>query len=159
MDSRNEGAAGQVSPAHGRVPDALIEAYRAIAPGTLGHLQGIRFMDAGIKPVYRRCRLVGRALTVWAPGGLDIGILNEASAKAGPLDVVVVDRGGDTTHACMGEMRGLRQKRAGVAGWVIDGACTDCIELEEMGFPVLARAVTALIGKPLGLQGAINIAI
>ena len=103
----------------GRVGPELVEAYREIAPGTLGHLTGLRFMDSGLHPVFEGCRLVGPAVTVWAPAGLDLGILAAAEALIlEPGDVVVVDRGGDTEHACLGEFRAIKSLGAGPpAGW------------------------------------------
>jgi regulator of RNase E activity RraA len=113
-------------------------------------------MDSGIKPVYRRCKLVGPALTVRAPGGVDAGVLSEVTALARPGDVIVVDRGGDTEHACFGEFRALKHLELGIEGWVIDGATCDVIALEDMQFPTFSRTVSALVAKLVGLQGEVN---
>ena len=142
-----------------RISDDLLKAYEGVAPATLGHMTNLRFMDSGIKPVYRRCHLVGRAFTVFAPGGVDAKILNAATEQAKPGDVVVVDRGGDTEHAVIGEFRALDHLKRGFAGWVVDGAVCDVVAIGDMGFPVFSRTVSALVGKQVGLQGAVNIPV
>ena len=142
-----------------RISDDLLKAYEGVAPATLGHMTNLRFMDSGIKPVYRRCHLVGRAFTVFAPGGVDAKILNAATEQAKPGDVVVVDRGGDTEYAVIGEFRALDHLKRGFAGWVVDGAVCDVVAIGDMGFPVFSRTVSALVGKQVGLQGAVNIPV
>lgn len=142
-----------------RIPKELIEAYRQIAPATLGHMKNLRIMDSGIKPVYRRCKMVGPAFTVRAPGGLDSDILNKVNEMVRPGDVVVVDRGGDTEHAVIGEIRALRHLQMGVEGWVVDGAVCDAVAIEDMGFPTFSRTISALVAKRLGVQGDINVPV
>lgn len=141
------------------ISNELIKAYEEVAPATLGHMTDLRFMDSGIKPVYRRCKIVGRALTVRAPGGVDAKILNDVTKIAKPGDVVVVDRCGDTEHAVIGEFRALAHLQMGLAGWVVDGAVCDVIAIEEMGFPTFSRTISALVGKPVGLQGKVNVPV
>lgn len=142
-----------------QISDELLAAYEGVAPATLGHMNDLRFMDSGIKPVYRRCHLVGRAFTVRAPGGVDIKILNEVTNQAKPGDVIVVDRCGDTEHAVIGEFRALDHLRRGIAGWVVDGAICDAVAIGDMAFPTFSRTVSALVGKPVGLQGQLNIPV
>lgn len=142
-----------------RVSQELVEQYKKVAPATLGHMKDLRFMDSGIKPVYRRCKLVGPAFTVKAPGGVDAEILNKVTEMAKPGDVIVVDRGGDTEHAVIGEFRALKHLQLGIAGWVVDGAVCDIVALEDMGFPTFSRTVSALVSKMVGLQGEINTAV
>lgn len=139
--------------------DDLVKSYKGIAPATLGHMNNLRFMDSGIKPVYRNCKLVGRALTVRAPGGVDAEILNKVNDIAKPGDVIVVDRCGDTEHSVIGEFRALKHMQLGVAGWVVDGAICDVVAIGDMGFPTFSRTVSALVAKIVGLQGEINISI
>lgn len=141
------------------IPKEVVDQYWGIMPANVGHLKGLRFMDSGIKPVYRRCKAVGTAITVKAPGGVDGGILNQVSGMVQPGDIVVVDRGGDTEHACIGEFRALQFLQLGAAGWVVDGAICDVIAIEDMAFPVFSRTVSALVVKPVGLQGEINVPV
>lgn len=136
------------------IPKDIIEAYRSIAPATLGHIAGVRMMTSAIKPGYRNCKLVGPAFTVRSVGP-DITATSRACEMIEAGEVMVVDRGGDVEHACIGEFRALAQQAKGVAGWVIDGAATDILEIEAMRFPIFARTWSALVGRSLNGGGEI----
>ena len=72
---------------------------------------------------------------------------------ARPGDVIVVDQVGEREHACLGEFRALFSIRAGHGGFVIDGAVCDVVELRRMDYPIFTRTVSALVGKPLDVDG------
>ena len=141
-----------------RPSPTLIEAYRGVAPATIGHLAGRRVMSAAIKPGYRNCKLVGPAFTVRSPGP-DNSATYTACDLISPGDIMVIERGGDVELACVGEFRALAQKDRGVAGWIIDGAATDIIELEQIRFPVYARSWSARVGSNIGHSGAIQVPV
>lgn len=141
-----------------RPSQELIEAYKQIAPATLGHMHNIRFIDNEIRPLMKGVTMVGPAFTVRTEG-MDASALVEVDKHAKPGDIVVVDRGGDYKHAVIGEFRALKHIRLGLAGWVIDGAATDVPELEEMRFPVFARSVSALVAKMVDRDGAVGVPI
>lgn len=136
----------------------LIERYRGVAPATIGHLAGTRVMSSAIKPGYRNCKLVGQAFTVGS-FGLDISATSKACELIEAGEVMVVDRGGDVENACIGEFRALAQQKKGVAGWVIDGAATDILEVDAMKFPIFARTWSARVGHPANLGGLINLPV
>lgn len=141
-----------------RVERELVEAYRNIAPATLGHLHNIRFMDPGIRPVQDEVVLVGPAFTV-RTHGMDSSATRLVEKYAQPGDVIVVDRGGDHRHAVIGEFRALRLKSLGYAGWIVDGAATDIVELKKIGFPVYSRTISALVAKPIAVEGSVGFPI
>ena len=85
-------------------------------------------------------RLVLRAIV--ESGRRDNLHLHSAIDLAAPGDVIVVNGGGDTSRALIGELMGTRAKVRGLGGFVIDGAVRDAADLGEMGMPVFARAVT-----------------
>ena len=58
-----------------------------------------------------------------------------------PGDVLVINGGGDTTRALIGELIAEKAKARGVVGMVIDGAVRDGVELERIGFPVWSRGL------------------
>lgn len=138
-----------------RVSPDLVEAYKAIAPATLGHLHNIRFMDPGIRPVQDEVILVGPAFTV-RTHGMDSSATRLVEKHARPGDVIVVDRGGDHRHAVIGEFRALSLQRLGLAGWIVDGAATDIVELKKIGFPVYSRTISALVAKPIAVEGSVG---
>jgi regulator of RNase E activity RraA len=61
---------------------------------------------------------------------------------ARPGDVIVVDAGGITAQAIIGEIMSLHAETRGVAGMIIDGAVRDAGALAASAFPVYARGVT-----------------
>ena len=58
-----------------------------------------------------------------------------------PGDVLVVNGGGDTTRALIGELIAEKAKASGVVGMIIDGVVRDGVELERIGFPVWSRGL------------------
>lgn len=133
---------------------ATIERYRKVAPATIGHFVEEGFLDPAIKPIGRRVKLVGPALTVYQP--VHYSAMLTALEVAQPGDVLVIDRGGEHRRACFGEMMAWRLQRAGIAGIVIDGPATDCVEIEDMGLPVFSRGISALLGPVLARRGVVN---
>ena len=133
---------------------ALLDCYRRVAPATIGHFIEEGFMDPAIKPIGRRMKLVGPAVTVYQPANRSA--LRDAIDVARPGDVLVVDRGGERKRANFGEMLALWSLRVGLAGIVIDGPATDILELQSLGFPVYCRGVSALLGPYLATEGTIN---
>jgi regulator of RNase E activity RraA len=101
--------------------------------------QGV--MDSAIKPAFR-AKVAGQALTVQlSPGDLVDPL--KALEMGQPGDVIVVDAGGDRqTSVCGGQMGGLAKNR-GIRAMVVDGAGRDIDELEDIGWPIWTRAITA----------------
>ncbi len=139
-----------------KVSDEILEGYRGMSVGDIGHILLPGFMDTEIRPVWRDIHMVGRAFTVRMPG-LDISLNRTALEMAQPGDVIVVDRLGDTQVACWGGAVTLLAKVKGIRGLVVDGAITDTMEITGMKFPVYSRRVSALVGRGLNLdEGEIN---
>jgi 4-hydroxy-4-methyl-2-oxoglutarate aldolase len=133
----------------------IVDALRTIEPATLGHVLFFGFMDPAIRPVYRRVNVVGPALTLRVPGP-DGTAVHYALSLIRPGDVLVIDRGGDASYACFGEMTAREARKRGAAGVIVDGLVTDILQMEEIGVPVYARGASARTGRVLGLGGEIN---
>ena len=59
-----------------------------------------------------------------------------------------------------GEMTSLAAKMRGASGVIIDGAVTDVAEIRQQGLPTFARAISARVGRRLGLAGgAVNVPV
>lgn len=141
-----------------RVDSDLLAGYRRTTPATVGHFRDKGFADPALRPVYRRVRLVGSAFTV-RTAGADIAAISRAYELAQPGDVLVVDASGERRHACAGEVSTFKSIRLGLAGLIVDGAVTDTLEFEVLGFPCFARYVSALVGRRLGNSGAVRVPV
>jgi regulator of RNase E activity RraA len=77
----------------------------------------------------------------------------------GPDDILVMDLSGERRVAAWGEMTSLAAQVRGAVGVIIDGVCTDLLEISEMKMPTWSRGLSALVGRRLEHDGGINIPI
>lgn len=138
--------------------ESLLDAVRAVEPATIGHIVENSVMAHRIQGVYRPIRAVGFAFTVRVHGD-DSAILHYALDLAGPNDVLVIDRGGEREHACLGGMVAFAAHHRGIAGAVIDGPSTDIAEISELQFPVFSDGLSALTTRLGGRAGQINLPV
>ncbi|NJQ07314.1 RraA family protein [Streptomyces lonarensis] len=135
-------------------PGALPAATLSDAMDRFGAVEGIR-------PLWRGAALSGPAFTVWTRPGDNKG-LHAAFETIRRGEILVVNGGGDTTRAVIGELIVQKAKALEVGGIVLDAAARDVAELEELGVPVFARAVTPAgpwkngpyrVGEPIAVGG------
>jgi 4-hydroxy-4-methyl-2-oxoglutarate aldolase len=96
----------------------------------------LRAAPPGIGAVVPGHRVAGRALPVRHYGSVDVFL--EAYGRAEPGDVLVIDNGGRTDEACVGDLAVLEAGAAGLSGLVIWGLHRDTPELVEIGIPVFS---------------------
>lgn len=99
------------------------------------------FAHAAIKPVWPSAPLAGPAFTVQVSPG-DNKAVHAALRRARPGDVLVVAGGGFTERALMGELIAGKAQKAGIRGFITDGAVRDVSALHSLRFPVWAAAVS-----------------
>ena len=109
----------------------LIEAFKSVPPPTIGHVRLSGFVDPSIKPLYRLDEVVvGRAVTAKLTPG-DVAYTRPAIEALGAGDFLVIDLGGDQRVAAWGEMTSMAAQVRGAVGVIIDGLCTDLLEISE----------------------------
>jgi regulator of RNase E activity RraA len=144
---------------HLRIPQRLIEGFKSVPPPTIGHARLSGFMDPSITPLYHLGEvIVGRAVTVKLTPG-DVTYTRPAIEALGPDDILVMALGGERRVAAWGEMTSLAAQVRGAVGVIIDGACTDLLEITEMRMPTWARGLSALVGRRLSQDGGVNVPI
>ncbi|MEV0005437.1 RraA family protein [Micromonospora sp. NPDC050980] len=120
----------------------------------------VRCAPAGVRPLRAGWRLAGRVRPARHAGSVDIFL--EAIDRAAPGDVLVVDDGGRTDRACVGDLVVREAQAAGLAGLVVWGAHRDTAELTAVGLPVFSVGATptgplALDPSPAGALGSARV--
>jgi len=122
---------------------------------------GLPGATTGIGPLWPvRAAVAGRARTVTAgPRASDRPaqhIAAAAIAAAGRGDVLVIANDGRVDVSCFGGILTLAASCRGIGGVVIDGACRDIAESEELDFPVFGRAVVPVSARGRIVQVAME---
>ncbi|MET3452309.1 RraA family protein [Curtobacterium sp. 1544] len=149
---------------HKPVTPGIVERLGALPVANIGDaMQRLGVTEAEIGAVWRGARTAGTARTVEVAGGDNAGV-HEAIDTLRPGDVLVVNGHGVRDRALVGELIAERLRARGCVGLVIDGAVRDVDDLEELGFPVFARAVTPAgpyrngpfrVGVPVAIGGVV----
>lgn len=126
-----------------------------VETATVGHIRHWGFMDPGIRALGTPRRLTGTAVTLALPSQ-DSTLLHHALGMIQPGHIIVIDRLGDQKHACWGGGVTNAAKAAGATAAIVDGMCTDPHEIEDLGFPVWCRGVSAITTRIYGLGGMLN---
>lgn len=137
------------------IAPALLHKAQRVETATIGHRRFLGFMDPAIQAVHGH-RIAGTAVTLALPGQ-DSTLLHHVIQFLRPGDVLVIDRLGDTRHACVGGGVACAIKARGTAGVVIDGPCTDVPEIVNYDLPVWCRGPSPITTRLYDVGGAFNV--
>ena len=140
------------------ITEELRERFLKVDPATIGHYISGGYMRPEMKPINRNTKVVGPAYTVRLQGK-DSAMLYYALKHAPKGSVIVIDRCGDNTYACVGEMVALLAKYQGFAGIIVDGPATDSIGIEKSEFPVFCTSISAVTTNVIGVSGESDVTI
>lgn len=145
------------NPAPPPVDPDLLASFRDVATATISDCLDRMPVLSGLRAFHRRGRLRGTAFTVRVRAGDNLAI-HQALEEVRHGDVIVVDGGGDTSRALVGDIMKAIAESRGVAGFVIDGAVRDTDAFAEGDLPCYARAATPRGPFKTG-PGAINLPV
>lgn len=143
-----------------------VERPDPVLVGALRELSTTQIADCGgpvgvvgpeLRPVAGGATLCGPAVTVWTKPG-DILFVLKAADLIERGDVLLVDSGGRTDAAVIGDIVGQTIADLGCAGLVVDGAVRDVDGLDDAGLPTFARGAHPATGSNQG-PGAINVTV
>lgn len=147
-----------IRPLPPQLPAETIELLEQCETATIGHVLHSGFLDPALRPVLADKRVAGTAVTLRIPHA-DSALLHYVTALVRPGDIVVIDRCGDTRHACWGGVITNAMKLAGVKAGIIDGPATDPQEFVRCDLPAWCRGISPITTKLLGLEGAFNVPV
>mgnify|MGYP002655698728 CR=1 FL=1 len=132
----------RILPVTKRVEKSVIDQYRnVVTPHISDNLNRLHAINSSLRPYHKEGKLLGTAITVKTRPGDNL-MVHKAIEVAEPGDVIVVDAGGDTTNAIIGEIMLEISKKRGITGFIIDGAIRDTGAFMKGDFPVYAKGVT-----------------
>ena len=123
-----------------------------------------QFLPAGIAPLEKSMRVVGRAMPV-----LEADVINDGSGSAGPLSgkpfglmlealddlkpgEIYIATGASLRYALWGGLMSTRALQLKAAGAILDGYVRDANEIERLGFNVFCRGTYA---QDQGVRGQV----
>jgi 4-hydroxy-4-methyl-2-oxoglutarate aldolase len=141
-----------------RFDTSVAARFTEVETASLGHIMDYGFLEPAIASISGNARVCGAAFTVSLPGD-DGTALSHALTLVQKGDVLVIERVGDTRHACWGAVTTAAACAAGIAGVVLDGFVTDLSAIRASNLPLWARGTSPITTKLRGQGGRIGTVI
>jgi len=125
------------------IPAETLRRFSEIGSAQISDCMNRLYGVVGLRPQHAStaARMVGLALTVKTRPGDNL-LIHKAISMGLPGDVIVVDGGGETGNALVGELMAMDAQRRGIVGFVIDGAVRDVDVFQSGAFACYARGVS-----------------
>ena len=146
------------TPLPDQINSRIVEKLKRVETATIGHFMHSCFVDREIRASEITNRIAGTAVTLQLAAN-DSTLLHDVISDLRAGDILVIDRSGDTRHACWGGLITNAAVVTGISGAVIDGTVTDMLEILKHHFPMWSRDRSAVTTKLLAQSGAFNIPI
>ncbi|MDE0534548.1 MAG: RraA family protein [Albidovulum sp.] len=138
-------------------PELLAKCERA-ETATIGHKRILGFARPEIEWASGSRHIAGTAVTLAIPAQ-DSTLLHHAVQFLRQGDVLVIDRLGDSRHACLGGGVACAIKESGCGGVILDGPCTDLSEIRDFSLSLWCRGVSPITTRLHGTAGAMNVPV
>ncbi len=124
------------------VDQVVLEQFSTLGSAQISDCMQRLYGVTGLRPFHAAARrVVGLAVTVKTRPGDNL-MIHKAIAMAQKGDVIVIDGGGETNNALVGELMMMDAANRGVLGFVIDGAVRDADVFAQGEFACFARGVS-----------------